>query len=57
MLVGSYHPVRSERALQEAGDDVSGVMAIVRDSAETGVHRQHHQQELHQRLQQPRPTP
>lgn len=34
----SYHPVCGESSLQEAREDVRGMMAVVRDPAESGVH-------------------
>lgn len=51
------HPVGGEASLDEAGDHVGGVVAVVRDAAQPGVHGYHHQQELQQRAQQTSPSP
>lgn len=53
----TYHPVGGEASLDEAGDHVGGVVAVVGDAAQPGVHGYHHQQELQQRAQQTSPSP
>lgn len=38
----TYHPVCSEPPLDEANEDIGGVVAVVRDAAQAGVDGDHH---------------
>lgn len=41
------HPICSECPLDEACDDIRGVVTVVRDAGQAGVDGDHHQQELY----------
>lgn len=51
------HPVGSEASLDEAGENVGGVVPVVGDAAQSGVDGDHHQQELDQGTQQSGSSP
>lgn len=57
MSFGTYHPVCSEPPLDEARDDVRGVVTVVRDAGQAGVDGNHDQEELYQWAQQACSTP